>query len=102
VICPETRSSEWHFGVAKIDLMMFGHNPHPMPTQKIAQTAWADMVPYASGTFGKGFEGAVLAKLNKGKIMSEDYTGFGVVTEALARAVLTEFDKEFETGEPAN
>lgn len=44
VVCSETRSGEWHFGVSKIDLTMFGHNPDPMPDQKIARVAWADMV----------------------------------------------------------
>ncbi len=102
VICSETRSSEWHFGIAKIDLMMFGHNPDPMPAQKIARVAWADMVPYASGTFGKGFGGAIIAKMNKGQIQTEDYAGFGEVVGALAGAVLTKFDEDFETGKPAD
>lgn len=102
VVCSETRSSEWHFGVAKIDLMMFGHNFDPMPPQKIAQYAWADMVPYASGTFGKGFKGSTIALLKKGEIKSEDYTGFGAVVGALARAVLTKFDEVYEMGKPAD
>ena len=100
VVCSETRSGAKFFGVAKIDLMMFGHNPDPMPKQKIAQGSWADMVAYASGTFGKGFEGALIADIKKGEITSEDYTGFGEVTGALANAVLTKFDEEFEAGKP--
>lgn len=94
VVCVETRSSKAGVGVAKIDAFMWGHNPTPMPKQKIARIAWADMVPYASATFGKGFKGAMVADLKKNKIVREDYSGFGTVVGTLVDRMLAQFDAD--------
>src|SRR5690606_17047008 len=61
-----------------IYLTMYGANPVPKPPQKLAQIAYAPLMPIAMGGFGFGEHGwTPLAYLKKGDITQEFYEGYG-------------------------
>lgn len=79
-----------------IYLSMYGINPIPKPPQKIAQIAYAPLMPIALGGFGFGKDGwTPLAYLKKGQITDEFYEGYGKAVETLADVTLVTFDKQY-------
>ena len=79
-----------------VEFYMYGHNPVPKPSQKIAQFAWSPGMPYAKAQFGKGFKGVQIAKIKKGEVEAEDYEGYDKIAAALATEALKEFGKKYE------
>lgn len=79
-----------------IHFFMYGANPIPKPPQRIAQIAYAPLMPIAAGTFGFGKEGwTPLAYTKKGDITHEFYDGYGKAVETLADVTLVTFDKQY-------
>ncbi len=79
-----------------IYLTMYGINPIPKPPQKLAQIAYAPLMPLAMGGFGFGKDyWTPLAHTKKGKITGEYYEGYAKAVETLADVTLVAFDKQY-------
>lgn len=76
-------------GVAltSVVLQVFGPNPEPLPENKIAAKYYTAMIPYASGTFGKGFKGAGIHYWKKPE-QQELFDGYDGIIEGLASRTL--------------
>lgn len=79
-----------------IHLMMYGPNPNPKPTMKIAMLGWAPSTQYITSKFGKSFKYSVIANLKKGEIAAEHYEGYDVIVKTLAKVSLENFDEQYE------
>jgi hypothetical protein len=91
-------SQSWNEGVllTGIHLYLYGHNPVPMPPQKVAQWSWSEGASYGHGQFGKGFKGSQIATLKKGTLTEEVYDGYDGIVTALARVTIAGFEEQYE------
>ncbi len=91
-----TGSNEGGVSLNGIQFFMYGANPVPKPSQKIAQIAYAPLMPIAWSGFGFGKEGwTPLAYTKKGDITHEFYEGYGKAVEVLADKALVTFEKQY-------
>jgi hypothetical protein len=77
-----------------VNLMMYGPNPTPRPTMKIAMLGWAPSTTYIASKFGKNFKYALIANLKKGDIKAEHYEGYDVIVKTLSAVSLENFDEQ--------
>lgn len=78
-----------------VHLMMYGPNPNPRPTMKIAMLGWAPSTQYIVSKFGKSFKYAPIAAMKKGEIKEEHYEGYDVIVKTLAKVSLENFEKQY-------
>lgn len=89
-------SSEGGVALNGIHFFMYGANPVPKPSQKIAQIAYAPLMPVATARFEFAKDGwTPLAYTKKGAITHEFYQGYGKAVETLADVALVTFDKQY-------
>ncbi len=80
------------------ELYLFGRNPLPRPQPGFDQVAYSKGALYARGRFGKGYKGAEIAQMKRGKIQSEQYDGLARIMEATAHMALSRFDRNYAKG----
>lgn len=72
-------------------MLFYGPNPEPLPENKMQAKYWTAMIPYPSGTYGKGFKGISIYDIKKGT--KPDYTGFDNVIVAIASESIGRMNK---------
>ena len=72
-------------------MLFYGPNPDPLPENKMQAKYWTAMIPYPSGTYGKGFKGIPIYDVKKNT--RPDYEGFGQVVEAIASESIARMEK---------
>lgn len=77
-----------------VHLMMYGPNPNPRPTMKIAMLGWAPSTQYITSKFGKSFKFSPIATFKK-KERQEHYEGYDVIVKTLAKVSLENFEKQY-------
>ena len=75
-------------------MLFYGPNPVPLPDHKLKAKYWTALIPYPSGTYGKGFKGLPLYFNKEKKIASLD--GFDGVVGAVASASIEKMNKAIE------
>lgn len=79
-----------------VHLMMYGPNPNPRPTMKIAMLGWAPSTQYITSKFGKSFKYSLIANLKKDGSRVEHYEGYDVIVKTLAKVSLENFEKQYD------
>ena len=72
-------------------MLFYGPNPDPLPENKLQAKYWTAMIPYPSGTYGKGFKGIPIYDVKKDT--RPGYEGFDVVMEAIASESIARMNK---------
>ena len=73
-------------------MLFYGPNPVPLPDNKIQAKFWTAMIPYPSGTYGKGFKGI---RIYNWKTKSFDsFDGYEGVIDAVVSRSLGRIDEE--------
>jgi len=75
-------------------MLFYGPNPDPLPDNKMQAKYWTAMIPYPSGTYGKGFKGISIYDLKNETKPS--YDGFDVVIGAIAGESIAKMNKAIE------
>ena len=75
-------------------MLFYGPNPEPLPDNKMKAKYWTAMIPYPSGTFGKGFKGISIYDLKKE--VKPSYDGFDVLIGAIASESIAKMNKAIE------
>jgi hypothetical protein len=75
-------------------MLFYGPNPVPLPDNNLQAKFWTPMIPYPSGTYGKGFKGIRIFTW-KSKTF-EDYAGFEGVIEAVLTRSFEKMDQAIE------
>jgi hypothetical protein len=72
-------------------MLFYGPNPVPLPEHPIQAKYWTPMIPYPSGTFGKGFKGIQIYDWKTRQFA--DYGGYAGVIEGIVTRSFDEMDK---------
>lgn len=96
VLANTSNSDAKNVALDGIHLMMYGPNPNPKPTMRIAMLGWAPSIQYVTSKFGKSFKYSVIATLKKGEITEELYEGYDVIVKTLADVSLDNFAEQYE------
>ena len=72
-------------------MLFYGPNPVPFPDHKLKQKYWTALIPYPSGTYGKGFKGLPLFHNKEKKLASLE--GYDVVVAAIASSSIAKMNK---------
>ena len=72
-------------------MLFYGPNPVPLPDNSLQAKFWTAMIPYPSGTYGKGFKGIRIYDWKSHTF--DSYQGYDGVIEGVVSKSMEKMDK---------
>lgn len=94
VVVNNTATDKKNVAYTGTQMLFYGPNPDPLPENKMQAKFWTAMIPYPSGTYGKGFKGISIYDVKKE--VKPSYDGFDVVIGAIASESIAKMNKAIE------